>query len=67
MPLYVIVVPTCDAGDSVSAGYISYVQAGLQNVANVQHGPDNAGGGYIKAGSNSLYFSFFDVQQRGPF
>lgn len=31
-------------GDSVSAGYISHVKSRLLNV-NVQHGPDNAGGG----------------------
>lgn len=32
-------------GDSVSAGYISAVKARLAGEANVQHGPDNAGGG----------------------
>ena len=32
-------------GDSVSAGYISTVRAGLKGIANTQHGPDNAGGG----------------------
>ena len=32
-------------GDSVSDGYIPYVQKALAAVANVQHGPDNAGGG----------------------
>ena len=32
-------------GDSVSAGYIGQVQAELRGIANVQHGPDNAGGG----------------------
>lgn len=32
-------------GDSVSGGYISYVKAALANVSNVQHGPDNTGGG----------------------
>jgi len=32
-------------GDSVSGGYIHYVKAALANVSNVQHGPDNTGGG----------------------
>jgi hypothetical protein len=32
-------------GDSVSAGYHAAVGAALASVANVQHGPDNAGGG----------------------
>ena len=32
-------------GDSVSAGYIPYVSSAFKGVANVQHGPDNAGGG----------------------
>lgn len=32
-------------GDSVSGGYIPYVKAALANVSNVQHGPDNTGGG----------------------
>lgn len=32
-------------GDSVSAGYTPYLREGLRDVANVQHGPDNQGGG----------------------
>lgn len=32
-------------GDSVSAGYISAVKSLLEHEANVQHGPDNSGGG----------------------
>jgi len=32
-------------GDSVSAGYTPFLRAGLGAAANVQHGPDNAGGG----------------------
>ena len=32
-------------GDSVSDGYIPHVQAVMHNTTNVQHGPNNAGGG----------------------
>jgi hypothetical protein len=32
-------------GDSVSDGYIPHVQAVMRNTTNVQHGPNNAGGG----------------------
>ena len=32
-------------GDSVSDGYIPYVQKALNGTANAQHGPNNAGGG----------------------
>eukprot|EP00040_Diaphanoeca_grandis_P010557 m.54100 g.54100 ORF g.54100 m.54100 type:complete len:420 (-) comp21866_c0_seq1:347-1606(-) len=38
-------------GDSVTAGYLPYVQAALQATANVQIGPDNSGGGHAD-GSN---------------
>ena len=32
-------------GDSVSAGYLPFVRAALNTTTNIQHGPDNTGGG----------------------
>ena len=32
-------------GDSVCSGYAPFVRAALSASANVQHGPDNSGGG----------------------
>jgi hypothetical protein len=39
-------------GDSVSDGYIPFVQKAMNCTANVQHGPDNSGGG---CADNAVY------------
>jgi hypothetical protein len=47
-------------GDSISAGYIVPLQQNLSGVANVQHGPDNAGGGNADGvGYGALCIDYF--------
>ena len=47
-------------GDSVSAGYTPALRAALSGKANVQHGPDNAGGGNADGvGYGALCAGFF--------